>query len=165
VSASLVLIDQLDREIEARERELRQLGADHPYIPLLITVPGIAWVLAYTIASEIGDIHRFASPTKLCGYTGLCPRVHQSGERDRRGPISKNGPRYLRWALVEAAQHAARHPAYQARYQRNRARLGKQRGPKIATIDIARKLAEAIWQMLTRNQQFAPASAPRALAA
>jgi len=39
-------------------------------------VPGIAWVLAYTIAAEIGDIARFPSPTKLAGYTGLCPRVY-----------------------------------------------------------------------------------------
>jgi len=40
-----------------------------------MTVPGIGWVLSYTIAAEIGDIDRFASPKKLCGYTGLCPRV------------------------------------------------------------------------------------------
>jgi transposase len=44
-------------------------------VPLLVTVPGIGWVLAYTIAAEIGDISRFATPTKLTGYTGLCPRV------------------------------------------------------------------------------------------
>jgi transposase len=37
-------------------------------------------VLGYTIAAEIGDIARFASAKKLTGYTGLCPRVVQSGE-------------------------------------------------------------------------------------
>jgi transposase len=52
-------------------------------------------VLAYTIASEIGDITRFATPTKLCGYSGLCPRVYQSGDTDRRWPLAKHGPRYL----------------------------------------------------------------------
>src|SRR6266571_8214626 len=88
VEASLVLIDDLGREIQECERELRRLGADHPYVSLLTTVPGIAWVLGYTIAAEIGDIHRFASPTKLCGYTGLCPRVYQSGGTDRRGPLT-----------------------------------------------------------------------------
>jgi transposase len=73
VQASLRLIDELDREISACERELRRLGADHRYVPLLMTVPGIGWVLAYTIAAEIGDIGRFPSPRKLAGYTGLCP--------------------------------------------------------------------------------------------
>jgi transposase len=66
-------------------------------------VPGISWVLAYTIAAELGDIDRFPTPRKLVGYSGLCPRVYQSGERDQRGPLAKQGPRYLRWALVEAA--------------------------------------------------------------
>jgi transposase len=159
------MIDSLDREIAACERELRRMGADHRYVALLTTIPGIAWVLGYTIAAEIGEICRFASPRKLTGYTGLCPRVHQSGERDRRGPLSKQGPKYLRWALMEAALHACRHRPYAARHARTKRRLGKQRGPKVAQIEIARKLAEAIWHMLTRNQPFAPAGAPPALAA
>ena len=92
VLAAVALIDDLERQIDQIERELRALGADHPYVPLLVTVPGISWVLAYTIASEIGDIGRFASPTKLVGYTGLCPRVYQSGDSDRRGPLAKHGP-------------------------------------------------------------------------
>jgi transposase len=165
VAASLRLIDDLDREITDCERELRRLGADHRYVPLLLSVPGVAWVLAYTIAAEIGDIARFGSPRKLAGYTGLCPRVYQSGESDRRGPLAKQGPKYLRWALIEAAVHASRHPAYCDRYQRTKARLGKQRGPQVARVDLARRLSEAIWHMLTRHQPFAPAGAADPLAA
>jgi transposase len=165
VQASLRLLDELEREICALERELRSLGATHPYVPLLTTIPGIAWVLGYTIAAEIGDITRFASPTKLAGYTGLCPRVYQSGDTDRRGPIRKNGPKYLRWALLEATTHACRHPAYHHRYQRTKTRLGRQRGPKVAQVDLARRLTEAIWHMLTRTQPFAPAGAARTMTA
>ena len=121
--------------------------------------------LAETIAAEIGDIHRFATPKKLCGYTGLCPRVNQSGDKDRRGPLTKQGPRYLRWAMLEATMHALRHPAYADRYQHTKRRLGKQRGAKVAQIDIARRLTEAVWHMLTRNQPFAPAGATLRLAA
>ena len=130
IEASLRLIDELEREISDCERELRRLGADHRYVPLLCTVPGISWVLAYTIAAELGDIERFASPRKLAGYSGLCPRVYQSGERDLRGPLSKQGPRYLRWALVEAATHACTHPAYRERYQHTKARIGKRAAPR-----------------------------------
>jgi transposase len=165
VNASIALIGDLDRQITGCEHELRTLGADHEYVPLLMSAPGIAWVLGYTIAAEIGDIHRFASPSKLCGYTGLCPRVYQSGERDHRGSLAKNGPTYLRWALIEAATHAARCPAYRERYQRTAKRLGRQRRKKIARVDIARKLSEAIWHMLTRHQPFAPAGATLPLAA
>jgi transposase len=165
VAASLRLIDELEREIDACEHELKRLGASHTYVPLLTTIPGIAWVLGYTIAAEIGDITRFPTPTKLAGYTGLCPRVYQSGESDRRGPLSKQGPRYLRWALIEATTHASKHRLYRDRYQRTKTRLGRQRGPKVAQVDLARRLAEAIWHMLTRNQPFAPAGAPAPMTA
>jgi transposase len=165
VLAAVAMIDDLEREIDAIEKELRELGADHRYVPLLTTIPGIAWILGYTIAAEIGDINRFASPKKLTGYTGLCPKVHQSGGSDRRGHLTHAGPRYLRWALVEAAVHACTSNAYRDRYQRNKRRLGKQRGAKVAQVDIARQISEAIWHMLTRNQPFAPASAKDTLAA
>ena len=157
LSTSLRLVDQLGAEIDACERDLRRLGADHPAIPLLLTVPGVGPVLAYTIASEIGDIGRFASPKKLTGYTGLCPLVRQSGNRDVRGPLAKNGPKYLRWALIEAATHAARDAHYRERYERTKQRLGRQRGAKVARVDIARRLAEAIWHILMKREPFAPA--------
>jgi transposase len=166
LAASLILIESLDEQIERCQRELRALGADHRYIPLLRSCPGIDWILAFTIASEIGEIGRFPSPRRLVGYTGLCPRVEQSGERDRRGPLRKNGPNYLRWALVEAAHSASRwHPPYQQVRQRMQARHGHKRGSKIAAIEVARRLSEAIWHMLTNERPFAPAGAPASLAA
>jgi transposase len=165
IEASLRLIDELDREINECERELRRLGADHRFVPLLVTVPEISWVLAYTIAAELGDINRFPTPRKLASYSGLCPRVYQSGERDLRGPLAKQGPRYLRWALVEAATHACTHAVYRERYQQTKVRIGKQRGAKVAQIDLARRLAEAIWHMLSRGEPFAPKGATDPLAA
>jgi transposase len=168
VDASLHLIDELDLQIAELGKELRRAGADHRYVPLLLTVPGIGWVLAYTIAAEIGDIERFASAKKLAGYTGLCPKVVQSGEKDRRGPLTKHGPKYLRWALLEATMHALRHPVYSERYQRTKKRLGKQRGAKVAQIEVARRLTHAIWHMLSANQPFdaaAPGGATLRLAA
>src|SRR4029077_18077187 len=116
-AAALQLIDELDHQVIECERALRQAGAYHGYVPRLMPTPGVGWVLGYTIAAEIGDINRFASPTKLSGYTGLCPRVYQSGEHNRRGALTKKGPRYLRWALLEASTHACRHPHYTDRYQ------------------------------------------------
>jgi transposase len=165
VLGAVELIDELERRIAAVEAELKALGAEHRYVRRLVTAPGIAWVLGYTIAAEIGDIERFASPAKLVGYSGLCPRVYQSGQSDRRGHLTKQGPKYLRWALMEAATSACQRPPYRERYQHTKQRLGKQRGAKIAQIDIARRLAEAIWHMLTRDQPFAPAGAPSPLAA
>jgi hypothetical protein len=159
------LIDDLELQIARLTVQLKRMGADHRSIPLLVTAPGFGWINAFTVASEIGDIERFASPAKLCGSTGLCPRVMQSGTTDRRGPLSKHGPRYLRWGLFEAAMNACKHPLDKDRYQHTKQRLGRQRGPKVAHIDPSRRLTEAIRHMLTRNQPFAPAGAGLRLAA
>ena len=133
-------------------------------MPLLLTVPGIGWVLAYTIAAERAT--STASPAHANSpATPASPRVYQSGERDLRGPLTKQGPKYLRWALVEAATHACTAPVYRDRYQHTKARIGKQRGAKVAQIDLARRLSEAIWHMLTREQPFAPKGATDPLAA
>lgn len=158
VGAACELIDHLEQQIGDCERKLPRLGADHPYVRRLRTVPGISWILAYTIAAELGDITRFSSPKKLVGYTGLAPRVYQSGTSDHRGSLAKNGPKYLRWALIEAAIGASRHPYYAEHYQRTKARLGKQRGSKVARIELARELSTAIWWMLTKDEPFTPAA-------
>ena len=156
--ASVRLIDELDREIDACDAALRRLGAEHPAVPLLMTAPGIGWVLASTIAGEIGDIRRFPSPKSLRGYTGLCPRVYQSGTKDRRGALAKNGPNYLRWALIEAAAHAAHHPADSAHYEATKKRLGRQRGAVVARIEAgAASSPRAIWSHAPRHQAFSPA--------
>jgi hypothetical protein len=76
VEVALRLIDQISFEIGEIEDELKAEGVNHPYVPLLRTVPDVGHVLGYTIAAEIGDIGRFENPSKLCGYTGLCPRVY-----------------------------------------------------------------------------------------
>lgn len=111
-TASLRLIEHLDSEIDACAAELRRLGAAHPYVPLLMTAPGIAWVLGYTIASEIGEIERFTSPKKLVGYTGLMsPRL----------PVGRLGP--PRTARQERAHLSALGPDRGRRARRPPPRL------------------------------------------
>ena len=61
--------------------------------------------------------------------------------------------------------NACKHPLYAEHYQHTKRRLGRQRGPKVAQIELSRTLTEAIWHMLTRNQPFAPAGAGFRLAA
>src|SRR2546430_17351038 len=85
--------------------------------------------------------------------------------RTAAGPRPGTAPPTFRWALLEATMHALRHPAYLARYQRTKRRLGKQRGAKVAQVDIAHRLTHAIWHMLSRYQQFAPRGATFRLSA
>lgn len=72
-------------------------------IEALQALRGIAQVTAVTIVAELGEISRFAKARQLMGYSGLVPSEYSSGERERRGAITKTGNAHLRRVIVEAA--------------------------------------------------------------
>jgi transposase len=161
VSECLSVIDFLDTRLEPLERELKPFAHADPRAVRLDTIPGVAELLALTIAVEIGEISRFASPEKLVSYGRLAPRVRQSGQaRPRSGPLSKSGSRLLGWAAVEAAQQAWResNPWHELYVDVGR-RSGHNNSAKAA---VARKILTAAWHMLSRNEPFKPA--PRSTA-
>jgi hypothetical protein len=82
--------------------------------------------------------------------TGLCPRVYQSGGKDFR-VRSRRTDRSIcaGHSSIEAAVQASSHPIYKDHYHRTKASLGRQPGAKVASIQVARKLAEAIWHRLS----------------
>ena len=92
------------------------LAGDVGYLAIQ-TLPGVGAVLAAVLVAEIGDVDRFAGAPQLCSWAGLTPRHRQSDTTVRRGPITKQGPRLVRWAAVEATQRlpagkqAGRRPA------------------------------------------------------
>jgi transposase len=156
VSECLAVIDFLDARIQPLDAELRPFAHADPNAVLLDTIPGVAELLALTIAVEIGEINRFAGPEKLVSYGRLAPRVHQSGQaRPRSGPLSKSGSRLLGWAAVEAAQQAWRESnPWHDLYLDVGHRSGHSNAAKAA---VARKILIAAWHMLSRNQPFNPA--------
>ncbi len=159
IAVLLEVIDDLDRQLAPIERELRPLARGDRRVELLMTIPGVAELLGLTLATEIGDVSRFASARKLVGYAGLAPTIKQSGESSRTGPLSKAGSTTLRWAAVEAAQQAWRPTnPWHALYGDVKRRHGKANPAKAA---VARKVLIAAWHVLAREQPFKP-SAPRA---
>ena len=161
-AAALHLIDQLDAEIAECER------ACGSWAPITATCrcddhPRDRLGARLHHRRRDRRHHPLRQPDQAGRLHRAVPGVYQSGGKDHRGPLAKNGPKSLRWALIEAAAHAARHPVYADRYRRTKTRLGRQRGPKVARVDLARRLAEAIWHMLSTNNP-SPRQAPRALA-
>src|SRR5829696_7561190 len=142
------------RSVAEALAEIAPLARADRRVVLLDTIPGIGPVLGLTIASEIGDVARFPSPRKLIGYSGLAPRVKQSGERSRSGELSKAGSRTLRFAAVEAAQGAWRETnPWHRLYSDVKARTGKANPAKSA---VARKVLIACWHVLSRDEPFKP---------
>jgi transposase len=154
VAEALAAIDWLDGRITPLERELFPLARADARVQLLETIPGIGPLLGLTLATEIGDVARFASARKLIGYAGLAPTVRQSGQSARTGPLSKAGSKTLRWAAVEAAQQAWRptNPWHEL-YRETAKRQGMTNAGKAA---VARKVLIAAWHVLARNEPFKP---------
>ena len=76
----------------------------------LMCLRGIDTLTAAGLCAEIGDFHRFEHPAQVMSYLGVVPSEHSSGERRRRGPITKSGSQHARRLLVEAAWHYRRPP-------------------------------------------------------
>jgi len=144
LKACLRLIDELSLEIVIAEREIYQTIQEDERVERLLPIPGIGPIIAATILSEIGDITRFSSPDKLCAWAGLTPSEHSSVDNVRRGHISKQGSRWLRWVMVEAAVHAFRDVELRQLF----IRIAHRRGAKIARVAVARRLLTLVYYAL-----------------
>lgn len=156
VAETIAVIELLDARLVAIDAELLEVAKQDERARLLRTIPGVGWLLGLTFAAEIGDVARFESARKLVGYSGLVPRVRQSGESSRTGRLSKAGSPLLRWAAVEAAQHAWRpQNPWHRLYVDVRARHGHGNAAKSA---VARKVLIAVWHVWARQEPFKPAA-------
>lgn len=95
-------------------------------IEALQALRGIAQVSAVTIVAEVGELSRFATPRQLMGYSGAVSREDSSGERTRRGGITKTGNAHLRRVVIEAAWAYRYRPAVGAALRKRQATVGPQ---------------------------------------
>jgi transposase len=153
IGAILAHIDFLDAHIErlsdAIEEQLRPFA---PAVELLCTVVGIQRRGAECILAEIGaDMTRFPNARHLASWAGQCPGNDQSAGKRRSGK-TRDGSRWLDFALEEAAMAAIRvkanYPA--AQYQR----LKPRRGHKRALGAVKHTLLSAIWHMLSTGETY-----------
>ena len=154
-------IKQLIEQIEFMEDQLNEIDAEMAKLLaqseyyVITTIRGIGPTLGSIIVSEIGDIERFETSSKLVAYAGLDASVKQSGEfNSTQNKISKRGSPHLRRALWMAAFMSLRSdPALYDYYSRLRAR-GKSH--RLATTAVARKLCIIVWAIMKSKQPYSP---------
>ena len=118
---------------------------------LLKTIPGIGRFISFLLKSEVDSMDRFSSKEKFASYAGLTPSVHQSGNKSYTGKITKQGNKFIRWALTEAAQVAIVHSEY-FRYYYSKAKAKK--GTNSAIVAIARRIAEIVYVILKEKREY-----------
>ena len=145
------IYDFLSVERETSEASLVAYSAQFPEVARLDTLPGIGHILAAVIWSEIGDLSRFPSADALVNYTGLVPSLYETGEVSVQGPITRQGPVWLRWALLTAANAVTRsRSALGRRYHR----LRRRKLPNVAKTALAGSIARCIYGVLKHGEDY-----------
>lgn len=151
------LIDQLTSRIRSADRKLEELAGTDPVVDRLRTVPGVGPVTALGFVAAVDGVERFDCAHRLESYLGLVPRERSSGEKQRRGRISKAGSSRVRWLLVEAAwriQHYRREDLVSLQQWTRAIRV--RRGAKIATVALARRLAGILYALWRDGSVYNP---------
>jgi len=129
--------NSLNESLKAIYKQLKEQASKDPYDKLYRSVPGIGFLVARVLSNELGDMSQFPNERALFSFTGLTPGEYSSGNKTRRGHISRRGRSQLRHVLTEAAWKAIRRdPNMQRAYESIATRRGKLR----AIVAMARKL-------------------------
>jgi transposase len=147
----LAVLDTVRDEIKRAGTKVQQLAEEDHDAMLLMTIPGVGYYSAMLIKSEIGDVNRFPSAKQLCSYAGLVPSTYASGNTYYHGHITKQGSRWLRWILIEAAIHAVKKPGPLRRFYY---KVEIKKGGKVAKVAAARKLLEWTYHMMRDSKSF-----------
>jgi transposase len=165
------MVLHLDRQIEALDADIEEIASREPFrdmVAKLSCLRGISTLAAMVILSEVYDLRRFATAREFMAFLGIVPSEHSSGQKQRRGGITKTGNSRVRRILVEAAWAYRHYPKVTSRQRKmfagqppaiadvccranlrltRRFRRLEARGKKspVAMTAIARELAGFVW--------------------
>jgi len=178
LAAELEHLEYLEMQRDAFDAELERIAQSPSYralVEALCCLRGVKTLTALTLLCEIDDVRRFRSPRSLMAYFGLVPTECSSGERERKGPITKAGNVHARRVLIEAAWNN-RHNAgadlilkrrrqgqppevvaiamkAQHRLARKFHRLDQRKHRHVAITAVARELCGFVWAILKEAPQ------------
>lgn len=181
VEATLFALEQAQARLAELDRQIEALAATPPYrepVGWLRCFRGIDTLSAMILLAEIVDFQRFERARELMASLMLVPSEYSTGERQRRGALTKAGNGHARRVLVEAAwqyrhrpsvghalaRRSEGHPlaitrhAWQAQqrlHRRYRHLVGHGKRPPVAVAAVARELVGFIWAAMTQRETVA----------
>jgi transposase len=150
--SELAFLDVRIKDIELKLKEIFMEVRHAERVKILRSHPGVGPVVSLQFLTEMFDCQSFRTAGEVGKYMGLCPRVHQSGDKRKDGPITKTGRRQLRSNLVEAAWVWIGHDEEANRvFRRILCNTGCR---QVAIVGMARRLAIRLWRMLCRGERY-----------
>jgi transposase len=151
LDSELRQLQVVEGELGRIDEELAGIARREPRVRLLMTLPGVNYVVALGLLAALGDVSRFKDGDHAAAYLGLVPSTRQSGRRCYHGGITKAGCSQTRWLLTQSAQHVARHPGPLGAFFR---RLVKRKNRSVAITAVARKLVTGAFLMLKNTEPY-----------
>ena len=142
------------REAETLRKRVEAQSRQEAVTRRLMSVPGVGPLVATAFIATIDDPRRFQRGDQVAAYLGLTPSVHQSGETEYRGRITKEGDGLLRWLLVEAAHVLLTRTKQNCELKRWGLRLSRKKGHGKARVAVARKPAMLLHRLWLREETF-----------
>jgi transposase len=147
----LELLKTMDQKMVVLDLAVKKAAEENEQARLLMTQPGVGPISSLAFVLTIGDATRFQRGKQIASYLGLIPREYSSAGKQRLGSITKQGNRFLRMLLVEAAQVAVRYdPKFRSEYLHR----CHQKPKAVAKVAVARKLAIRLFWMLRTNKSY-----------
>lgn len=150
-------VDHQAQRIERLEKAIDEAAAKAPetmrhVIDALQSLRGVGKLTAVTVVAEVGELSRFESARQLMGYSGMVSSEHSSGERTRRGGITKTGNAHLRRVVVESSWAQRHKPILSIRMRE------RQNGQSTEVQEIATK---ALHRLHNRYRHLAAKGKPK----
>ena len=151
------LLEVFDAEVVTVDDYLHRQLRDDPGYRAILKLEGVGKVIGAIFVAEIGDVHRFSNPKKLCSWAGLTPKHRESDAKVWRGSITRQGSPLVRWAANEAISKYRGGDKLRADYHRIAEHAGKYK----ARVAVARKLLTLVYYGL-RDGEIRSLQAPEA---
>lgn len=153
----LLSVWQQSHELQKRAyKDLARIAKRSEVAARLMTVPGVGSATALAFASTIDTPSRFKSTKQVSGYLGLAPKVHQSGELNYHGRITKKGDNLARWLLIEAANVLLTRVKDSFPLREWGLELARKKGMAKAKVAVARRLAGLLYTLWITEKDFTP---------
>jgi transposase len=147
----------LEAQLAEYDRMLARVAKEHESCSALLEVPGIGVLGATALVAKVNDARHMKNGRQLAASEGLVPRHWGTGGKEWVGHLSKQCDGYIRTIFVEGARAVLRTaPRKTDRLSRWAVEVSKRRGPNIAAIALANKMARIAWVILARGQRYQP---------
>lgn len=157
VQAALEVLDTLNLQIRVLEQQLGRAAEAQSSYAKLRTTPGVKLIVGLTFIAALDDPKRFKKAHQVEAHLGLVPGEASTGEGRRLGHITKTGNAEARAMLIQAAWTLMRNPKHQEDALVVWARqVSARRGPRIAAVALARRLAGVLWAMWRHGTTYDP---------